>query len=168
MRFKLTMIAATVVLVSCAGIGTIALATPASDPPPTRTTTTVTGILDGPTKAKQDGVELKTKGDTKVVTFELTYPIGSYSGWHSHPGIVIAVVKAGIVVRKVGCKVQTFTAGQSFTEAKPHFVSNFYTDPATPHAEPAVLEITQIYPADERTARVEQSPPSCPHGVTKD
>ena len=55
----------------------------------------VFGQLDGKTKAKNDGIELHTRDDTNIAVFELTYPIGSSSGWHSHPGIVIATVKSG-------------------------------------------------------------------------
>lgn len=123
----------------------------------------VVGTLDGPQKAKQDHVSLKVKKDTTVRTFELTYNVGGYSGWHKHPGIVIAVVKSGTVVRQVGChKPETFTAGQAFTEVKPHFVKNFYTDAKQPGAVPAVLEITQIFPAGD-LPREEVDPPVCKH-----
>lgn len=124
--------------------------------------------MDAHTKARHDGISFETKGDTKVATFELTYPIGPNSGWHSHPGIVIAVVKTGTVTRQVGCRVKKFTAGDSFTEVKPHFVSNFYTNAATVDATAAVLEITQIFPADAPSRRIEESAPACPHGVTTD
>jgi hypothetical protein len=82
---------------------------------------------------------------------------------------VIATVKSGSVKRQVGCTVQTFTAGDSFTEVEPHFVSNVYTDPAQPDAVPAVLEITQLYPGDDPTVRRFDAPaPACPHGVSEE
>ena len=74
----------------------VAFATPASNPPPPPNPgSLVFGQLDGKTKAKNDGIELRTRDDTNVAVFELTYPVGSFSGWHSHPGIVIATVKSG-------------------------------------------------------------------------
>ena len=89
-----------------------------------------------------------------MATFTLTYPPGAYSGWHSHPGIVVAVVKSGTVLRQVGCRKETFTVGDSFTEVGTHRVSN-------PETVDAVLEITQIYPSDAPARRIEQTDP-CP------
>jgi quercetin dioxygenase-like cupin family protein len=94
------------------------------------------------------------KVPTTVTTFDLTYKPGAYSGWHSHPGIVIAVVQSGTVTRQVGCRTETFTAGQSFTETAPHNVSNLGT-------EDAVLSITRIYPTSATVSRIEANPPVC-------
>src|SRR5664279_2469046 len=163
-RFRIV-VTVVVTLLVCAGLGPVAFATSPSDPPPSPTAPVI-GTLDGPTKAKNDGITLKTHGDTKVATFELTYPVGSFSGWHYHPGIVIAVVKSGTVVRRVGCRSKTFTAGESFTEVDPHYVSNYYTSTDDSKAAPAILEITQIYPADAPSRRIEAKAPHCRHGVT--
>ncbi len=127
------------------------------DPPPAPVASGVwVGTLPGPAKVKQDGVELKTRGDATVRSFTLTYPVGSDSGWHAHPGIVIAVVQSGTVLRQAGCKIETFTAGDSFTEVGPHDVKNAGT-------EQAVLSITQIFPLGD-PPRVPADPPDCrPH-----
>jgi len=119
------------------------------------------GGLEGGTRAKQDGIQLKVRSDTLVRTFTLTYPVGSSSGWHSHPGIVLATVQQGTVVRRVGCTKQKFTVGQSFTEAAPHQVSNAYRSPGQQGAVDAVLSITQLVPADTKATRIEQDPPNC-------
>ena len=172
MRLKLAALLTTsAVLLGCLSVGSTALATPPAAPPLTPITDPnppVVGLLDGRTKAKNDGVEFKTRTDTNIAVFELTYPIGSFSGWHSHPGIVIATVKSGAVTRQVGCKVKTFTAGDSFTEVDPHYVKNVYTDSKQPGAEPAVLEITQIYPGDPKVRRFDADAPVCPHGVSEE
>ena len=76
----------------------------------------VTGVLDGPSKAKNDGIELKVRHDTAVRVFTLTYPVGSTSGWHSHPGVVVATVDAGTVRRQIGRKADSFSVGDTFTE----------------------------------------------------
>ncbi|MCU1442843.1 MAG: cupin [Cryobacterium sp.] len=123
-------------------------------------TDTVSGVLDGssrhPMKVSQDGIELKTKSETTVTTFDLIYPPGSFSGWHSHPGIVIVVVKSGTVIRQTGCDAgETFTVGDAFTEVGPHYVSN-------PGTEDAVLSITRIYPTNQATTpRVDEPAPVC-------
>jgi len=173
MRMKVVF-GAVMALVASGAIGPAAMATPASGPPSFpdlpatfRTTPpgTVTGILDGPTKAKNDGIELKVKGDVDVASFELNYPIGSFSGWHSHPGIVIANVRSGAVWRQVGCTATRFSAGEAFTEVAPHYVSNVYTIATQDGAVPAVLEITQIYPKGETVLRQDQPAPRCPYGI---
>ena len=137
---------------------TAAVATPGSGT--TKVTNSFTGQLDdsdaGRTlKVDQDGITLRSKSPTDVTTFDLEYPPGSYSGWHAHPGIVVAVVTSGKVVRQAGCASETFGVGQSFTEVGPHHVSN-------PFDAPAVLSITRIYPrADAATPREDLPAPDC-------
>lgn len=155
-------IAAITLLVGGLGFASVAQATSGSG-------TTIagpasTGVLSksamGPTKAKQDGVTLKTLKETKVTTFDLTYPPGSFSGWHAHPGIVIAVVKSGSVVRQTGCKSETFIAGESFTEVGSHYVSN-------PGSVDAVLSITRIYPSSGTlTPRIDEPAPDCEYPLS--
>ena len=53
------------------------------------------GVIDGKLKAKDYGIEFKTKGDVRVLDATLTYPAGTNSGWHEHPGVVIATVISG-------------------------------------------------------------------------
>ena len=121
----------------------------------------VVGELDGRTRAKQDGIALKVRRDTTVRTFTLTYPIGSSSEWHSHPGIVLATVQQGTVIRQVGCRAVKFTEGESFTEAAPHRVSNAYRRAGQQGAVPAVLSITQLLPADAPETRIDKPAPRC-------
>lgn len=149
-------------LLFCGLAGSTANATPGSPAGTVAPTNQVFGTLAGPAKAKQDGITFKTKEDVKVRTFTLTYAVGSYSGWHQHPGIVIATVVSGTVVQRVGCKKpKLWTAGQTFTEVAPHWVSNLYLH-NTPSAEPAVLSITQIYPADLEPTELREDRPA-PH-----
>lgn len=60
------------------------------------------------------------QGGTDVVMVQITVEPGGYSGWHSHPGGAIIVVKQGslTVYRSVGsqCETTTYSAGQAFTE----------------------------------------------------
>ncbi|MGW6130057.1 hypothetical protein ACWFNE_08535 [Cellulomonas sp. NPDC055163] len=143
-----------------ASAGSTAVATPpAPSPSAPSSANLVTGELagseNGPAKVSQDGIELKTKTPTTVTTFELTYPVGSYSGWHSHPGIVVAVVKEGVVERRTGCGAgEVFGPGQSFTETGLHHVSNV-------GEVAAVLSITRIYPTASTVGRIDQPAPRC-------
>jgi hypothetical protein len=74
---------------------------------------------------------------------------------------VVAVVDSGTVVRRVGCTSQKFTAGQSFTEAAPHKVFNYYRSEQAPGAKPAVLRITQLYPKGSKELRIPTPAPDC-------
>jgi quercetin dioxygenase-like cupin family protein len=132
----------------------VAAGAAADSPPATHPSEDYSGTLPGPAVAKQDGISLRTRGDVTVRTFTLTYDPRADSGWHKHPGIVIAVVRSGSVERQVGCHVETFSAGDSFTEVAPHDVKNV-------GSVPAVLSITQIFPIGA-TAREPADPPRCP------
>ena len=117
----------------------------------------VVGLLNGsdsgPTEVHNDGVQLKTKGPTEVATFESRYTFDQTSGWHYHPGIVIAVVKQGTVERQVlltngKCITEQFTVGQAFTEVEPHNVHNLTPKTDTNPDGVALLSITAIHGTD--------------------
>jgi hypothetical protein len=42
-------------------------------------------------------VEIKTKGNTDIAVSNVVVPSGGSSGWHSHPGPVLVVVKTGTI-----------------------------------------------------------------------
>jgi hypothetical protein len=95
--------------------------------------------LPGSLKAKASGIEFKTKGTVVVRNFVLNYPANSYSGWHQHPGIVMASVLSGSVTRTLPCQApETFTVGDAFVEVGAHYVAS---------SGGAKLAITQIAPA---------------------
>ena len=127
--------------------GTAAFSTPeVNDPTPE---SLVVGVLDGPAKAKNDGMSFKVKSDTTVRNFTLRYTPGSNSGWHSHPGIVVAIAESGTVTRRLATDyvVRTFATSQVFTEVPGHFIAN----PST--TDDAVLRITQFYPTGSKPLR---------------
>jgi hypothetical protein len=129
-------------------------ATPSPPPPAPTAGPAVEGILDGGTRAKQDGIALRTRDDALVRTFTLTYPPLAESGWHQHPGIVLATVESGRVVQRVGCDRNVWKKGQSFTEVEAHLIRN------PSKTTPAVLRITQIAPEDV-PLRENVDPPRC-------
>jgi quercetin dioxygenase-like cupin family protein len=156
MRLHTLAVGSAVTVLALSGLAaSTASATPATGSVTTNPTTPLKARLAGPLKAKADGVSLKIKEDATVRHFDLTYGPGATSGWHEHPGIVLAVVKSGTVTRKTKCEpTETFTVGQAFTEVGAHFVRN-------PGTEPAVLGITQILPADAPAFRVDLERPKC-------
>ena len=106
-------------------------------------------------------VELKTHDNADVeVSNQTAISMGSTSGWHSHPGPVLVLIKSGIATLYdadgLGCTARTFPAGATFVEGtNPHVLRN---EGAVP------LEITAVFfvPAGS-PRRIEAAvPANCP------
>lgn len=94
----------------------------------------VAGDLDGPVKAKSSHVQLKTLGRTRVSIADVTFASGGYSGWHRHQGVVVAVVRAGVLTRyDENCVATEYGPGESFVEDGDELVRtvNHTAEPAT-------------------------------------
>jgi quercetin dioxygenase-like cupin family protein len=62
-------------------------------------------------------LQLQVQGDTDYYSQHLVLSPGGYSGWHSHPGLLVGGLKSGqIDFYTAECTKQTITAGQVFTE----------------------------------------------------
>lgn len=118
-----------------------ATATPPVGPPSSSPSPVPEAVAAERVVAHADGVHLKIPEDGVVRDFTLTYRPGDASGWHRHPGLVLATVVSGTVDRTTPChRAEQFGAGQVFVEVGPHLVQNRGT-------QDAVLSITQIAPA---------------------
>lgn len=71
-------------------------------------------------------VKLKTQGDSDIVVQDVALAPNGYSGWHSHPGVLIGTVTEGAVEwYDEDCVRHFYSAGQSFTESDtPHYLRN--------------------------------------------
>jgi quercetin dioxygenase-like cupin family protein len=83
--------------------------------------TPVRGTIAEPFKVEIDGlVELKTKRAMDVADQTITIQPGGHTGWHSHPGPALVVIKSGTFTLYDGddpaCTPQVFTAGQAFVD----------------------------------------------------
>ncbi|MGW1815775.1 cupin domain-containing protein [Streptomyces sp. NPDC002125] len=83
-------------------------------------------------------------GPTDVTFREITVQPGGSTGWHTHSGQLIAVVKAGTLTRTLDdCSVEVTPAGTSFIEpagaGHRHIGRNLGT-------EPVVLWVTYLLP----------------------
>jgi quercetin dioxygenase-like cupin family protein len=81
----------------------------------------VRGTIAAPFKVEVDRlVELKTKAPIDVVDQTIVLEAGGHTGWHSHPGPALVVVKTGTFTLYDGddpsCTPQVFTAGQAFVD----------------------------------------------------
>ena len=62
-------------------------------------------------------LQLQVQGDTDYYSQHLVLAPGGYSGWHSHPGLLVGTVKSGqIDFYTAACEKRTIAAGQVFTE----------------------------------------------------
>lgn len=83
--------------------------------------TPVRGTVATPFKVGIDGLlKLKTKGPIDVADQTITIQPGGHTGWHSHPGPALAVIKSGTLTLYNGndpaCTPHVFTAGQAFVD----------------------------------------------------
>lgn len=83
----------------------------------------------------RDNIQVRNAGDT--VMQQITFAPGGFSGWHSHPGPAVVLVKSGELTFYDGddesCTGRTFSAGQALIDPGQghiHFALNQGTTPA--------------------------------------
>jgi quercetin dioxygenase-like cupin family protein len=124
--------------------------------------TLVTGNLDNRIQANTDQVKLQTKGLTDVRVQKIVFDAGGNSGWHHHPGIVIATVSAGVVNFTLGCDSTNYGPGQP---AGSVFVEHGDTPGQASSVLGATAFVTFVAPhADPPVFRIEDTAPTCPAG----
>jgi quercetin dioxygenase-like cupin family protein len=78
------------------------------------------GTFHMKSKAAGYDVELKSHDNTDIAVANIGITAGGSSGWHSHPGPVIVVVKSGTIsfyrAENCNCAPNTYGPGASFTE----------------------------------------------------
>jgi quercetin dioxygenase-like cupin family protein len=112
--------------------------------------------LSDSVEVNQDRIKFQTKDPTDLVTQQVTFAPGAYSGWHHQPGMILVLVKSGTVtVHDENCQTRSYSAGQVFIEGgtEPMMVSN-------EGSETAVDVATQVAPAGS-PFRIEDDPPAC-------
>ena len=145
MKTRKAMVIAAIGLAGVAIFGVTALATSGGGVTPT---TPVLGTLAGSVHLNADGIKFQTKDDADVVVQTITYALGAFSGWHTHPGFVLGLVESGAITIQVGCSTNTYSAGQAFVESG--------TDPIMARnlaATPTVIRATFIVPHGVATRR---------------
>jgi quercetin dioxygenase-like cupin family protein len=105
-----------------------------------------------------------TSHGTDVVVAQNTFAPGGSSGWHSHPGVAVAVVQSGQITlykEPIGggeCRTHTYSAGQTFFE-RPGNMQNGVNNGSTD----AVLFVTFFKVPHAGSARIDQPDPGdCP------
>ena len=101
--------------VGIAGVVTVATVTPSSATPPS-------GLTNIPLARGSDTSHgtIRLRPGTDIAMAQITVSPGGSSGWHSHPGGAIVIVKEGAltVYSPLGhrCRTTTYSAGQAFIE----------------------------------------------------
>lgn len=139
-------------VVGAAVYGGIALATPPSG--------LVNILLARGTDASEGTLPIQM--GTDVVMAQITVDPGGSSGWHSHPGGAIIVVKQGAptVYRAIGsqCQSTTYSAGDAFIE-RPGEVDDVLNAGTAPY----VLYVTFPRVPPGGSARIDEPDPgTCP------
>ena len=68
-------------------------------------------------RAERWHVQLNAEGSTDYYSHHLVLSPGGHSGWHSHPGLLVAAVKSGkIDFYDANCERQTIGPGEVYTE----------------------------------------------------
>ena len=147
-----------------AAIATVALATPSAG----LIFTTYLGTIDrtvhtsvevnlpAPVNGEDEwSVSLHTSGPANFIFQDLTIVPGGYTGWHTHPGILLTTVVSGAIEWYDGrCARHVYSAGDSLTESdKLHYVRNAGT-------ENARLMINFVI-AKGQPRKIDQAAPSC-------
>lgn len=140
------------------GIFMAGTALPGTATPPTGGFSSVT--LARGTDASNGTIPLQA--GTDIVVVQVTVPAGGTSGWHSHPGGAIVVVKTGEVTiyHPVGpnCTSATYSAGQAFLERPDEVV-----DAVNNSSAPYVLYVTFPRVPQGALARTDEPDPGvCP------
>jgi quercetin dioxygenase-like cupin family protein len=106
---------------------------------------------------------------TDVVMAQITVQPGGSSGWHSHPGGAIIIVKKGMILvyRSIGsqCQVSQYTAGQVFIERPGEMdqVINAYTTGGSDNEYVLYVTFPRVPPdASARSPEPVADPGTCP------
>ena len=107
-------------------------------------------------------LKIKVKGDSDVYLVQNTFPPGTHSGWHTHPGpSLITVTSGALTVYEASdptCTPIIYTAGQSFTDigcGDVHLIRN-------EGSANAVAVVVQIVPAGQPRRIDADQPANCP------
>jgi quercetin dioxygenase-like cupin family protein len=100
-------------------------------------------------------VALEDNGQSEMYFQDLVIGPGGYTGWHSHPGLLLITMKEGSIdFYNKDCVKTTYAAGQSFSEgADPHAFVN------TGSVNARLLVAYVVKSGEPR--RIERSQPKC-------
>ena len=161
LRSKKTWVAATVGATVIGTLAAVALGSPGSGFTPTNL---VTANLNNDVHLNSDRIKFQTKDPTYVRVQRIVFAANSVSGWHHHPGIVIASVESGAVTfTDSDCNSKTYGPGLPngavFVESGDDPGQASSVGGATAYA---TFVAPNDGPVSATTFRIEDDPISCP------
>jgi len=156
--------AATVGVAVIGMFAAVALGSPGSGTSFAPTNLVAAAIFQNDVHLNSDRVKFQTKGPTYVRVQTIVFTAGGFSGWHHHPGIVIAAVQSGAVTfTKSDCSSKTYGPGLPDGAV---FVESGDNPGQASSAGGATVYATFIAPNDgpvsPTTFRIEDDVVSCP------
>ena len=108
----------------------------------------------------QDRITLSTQGPSDFHIHQVVVAAGADSGWHTHPGTALDIVKSGTITAYIdgdGCKPIKVEAGQAFfvPAGVAHIAKN-------EGSEPAEIYVTYLVAAGAAPRTDAAQPDSCP------
>jgi quercetin dioxygenase-like cupin family protein len=106
-----------------------------------------------------DRITVSTQGPTDFHIVHVTIAAGADSGWHTHPGTALDIVKSGTVTayfEGVDCKPRAVEAGEAFfvPAGVPHLARN-------EGSEPAEIYVTYLVAAGAAPRADAEQPANC-------
>ena len=119
------------------------------------TTPLATGSMDNPIQLNNDRIKLQTKDPIVVRVASVAFGAGGSSGWHHHPGFVVATVATGSLTYETSdCSQTTYGPGSVFIESgdEPALATSAggetgYLTYVVPKVDPLVFRIDDAPPA---------------------
>jgi quercetin dioxygenase-like cupin family protein len=113
MRHIGILVATLVITVAALSVGTV-LATPGSG----FSATVLAVATFDPFHIQTPDLKIHSKNRANVIVQEATFLEGGHTGWHSHPGAPLVLVKEGHIAftRADGCTTEVFGPGEGFVE----------------------------------------------------
>jgi quercetin dioxygenase-like cupin family protein len=137
--------------------------------------TPASGVISGTVLARADFVERvdvkfkigtshgiqvsSARGAGDVVVQEIVLAPGGSTGWHTHPGPAVALIKSGMLTLTDadGCASRTYSAGQAFVDPGQGHVHLG----ANPGSENAVVYVTYFDVPAGSGPRIDADDPGC-------
>ena len=152
MKLKSLIVVASAAAALLASGTMVALATPGSG---IVGTILASGTLAQRANIQTSDIHFHSNGPTKLVTQRNDLVPGGSSGWHMHPGLVLATVTQGTVTLHANCDAQAYSQNQSFYE--PPFSPVMVTNDT---AASASFVVTYVVPAGS-IVRIDAPAPDC-------
>ena len=147
------------VTVAVAALGTFAAAALGTGALLFTTTPLATGSLDNPIQLNNDRIKFQTKDPIIVRVASVAFDPGGSSGWHHHPGFVVATVATGSLTYETSdCNQTTYGPGSVFIESGDEPALATSTGGETGY-------LTYVVPkVDPPVFRIDDAPPACATG----